>query len=82
MKRGKIYGDLEYLVVQVSRANENDDDPDYSADIFRKDQLVYAVGEWMSWGPNDIDTCEIYKRLLLSGLLFLKKINAKNMLTL
>ena len=57
----KVYGDSEYLVVQVSRANENDDDPDYSADIFRKDQLLYAVGKWMSWGPNDIDTCEIYK---------------------
>lgn len=60
-EKGKVYGDSEYLVVQVSRANENDDDPDYSADIFRKDQLVYAVGEWMSWRPNDIDTCEIYK---------------------
>lgn len=60
-EKGKVYGDSEYLVVQVSRANENDDDPDYSADIFRKDQLVYAVGKWMSWGPNDIDTCEIYK---------------------
>ena len=57
----KVYGDSEYLVVQVSRANENDDDPDYSADIFRKNQLLYAVGKWMSWGPNDIDTCEIYK---------------------
>lgn len=60
-EKGKVYGDSEYLVVQVNRANENDDDPDYSADIFRKDQLLYAVGKWMSWGPNDIDTCEIYK---------------------
>lgn len=60
-EKGKVYGDSEYLVVQVSRANENDDDPDYSADIFRKNQLLYAVGKWMSWGPKDIDTCEIYK---------------------
>jgi hypothetical protein len=60
-ENGKVYGDLEYLVVFVSRANEHDDDAEYLADIFRKDQLVYAVGEWVSRRPNDIDTCEIYK---------------------
>lgn len=60
-ENGKVYGDLEYLVVFVNRANENDDDSEYLADIFRKDQLVYAVEEWVSREPKDIDTCEIYK---------------------